>query len=216
MTDCVFFDMDGTLVNTFDGITKSVCYALARMGIEPPEDRKELSPFIGPPLTESFSRFYGLSEDKSWQAVAHYRENYAREGIFDCRVYGGVEDMLAALGKAGKRLFVVTSKPETAARRITDHFGLDRYFEAVLGASSDGSRIQKHQVIDYALRQTGAHKKSVVMVGDRHHDIEGAAANGIRSVGVLYGFGSREELVSCGAGRIAETPKDVVNIILGV
>ena len=140
MYDICFFDLDGTIIDSSQGITNSVMYALEKFGIEETE-REKLYKFIGPPLTDSFARFYGFDDEKSWKAVEYYREYYQDTGIFECSVYPGFEKSLKALKAAGKRLFVATSKPEVYARRIIEHFDLDQYFEYVAGMELDGGRV---------------------------------------------------------------------------
>lgn len=212
MYDCILFDLDGTLTDSFDGITNSVFYALKKMG-EPLPDKRELYPFIGPPLSESFGARFDGDMKKAERAVAFYREYYSTNGWAQNRVYDGVEDMLALLKAAGKRLLIATSKPEHFSKRIAEHFGLNKYIEHVYGASFDSSRDTKDKVIAYALNSIGADKKSVVMIGDRKHDVLGAKENGIESIGVLYGYGSREELETAGADFIAATPKDIIDLV---
>lgn len=204
-----FFDLDGTITDSSLGITNSVMYALKKFGIEE-GDRTKLYKFIGPPLNVSFREYYGFSEEKAWEAVTYYREYYQDKGIFENRVYDGFEEMLKVLKAAGKRLVVATSKPEPYARQIIDYFALTDYFDYVAGMGLDGKRGTKTEVIRYALRVCGIEDKSeVLMVGDREHDVIGARAAGVDCLGVLYGFGGREELESAGADYIVETVGDI-------
>lgn len=212
MFDCILFDLDGTLTDSFEGITNSVIYALNRLGETHP-DRNLLKSFIGPPLSESFTQRFNGDTEKAAAALEYYREYYTSKGIFENSVYDGIPQMLATLKAMGKRLFVATSKPEPFARKITDHFGLARYFEYVAGASFDKSRENKDQVIAYALATTGIDKQRSVMVGDRQHDITGAKNNGLKSIGVLYGYGSESELKKFGADYIIAAPSDLLKII---
>ena len=208
--ETVLFDLDGTLTNPGEGITNSVAYSLAKYGITV-EDKTELYKFIGPPLHESFEKFYGFSRDEAMQAVEYYREYYRDKGIYENVVYDGVEDLLKTLFENGKKIILATSKPEVFAREILRYFNLEKYFYYSAGANLDGSRTDKAEVIEYALREGGVtDKSSAVMVGDREHDIIGANKNGLDSIGVLFGFGSREELESAGATYIAETVKDIL------
>lgn len=203
------FDLDGTITDSSAGITNSVMYALKKFGIEE-GDRRKLYKFIGPPLTDSFREYYGFSEKKAWEAVAYYREYYQEKGIFENKVYDGFEDMLRTLKSAGKRLIVATSKPEIYAGRIIEHFGLSSYFDYVAGMELDGGRGTKAEVIRYALKVCGIEdKQTVLMVGDREHDVIGAKEAGIDCLGVLYGFGDREELERAGADYIVEAPGDI-------
>ena len=207
------FDLDGTLTDSSLGITNSVIYALKKYGITV-EDRRSLYRFIGPPLTDSFRDFYGFSEEKALEAVGFYREYYRDKGIFENRVYEGMEETLKELKNRGKRLIVATSKPEPFARRIIDHFGLAPYFEYVAGMELDGGRGTKAEVIAYALRACGIEDRSgAVMVGDREHDVAGARKEGLPCIGVLYGFGSREELEKAGAERIISRPEELCDLI---
>lgn len=212
--DICFFDLDGTIIDSSPGITNSVMYALKKFGIEE-TDREKLYQFIGPPLTDSFARFYGFDEKKSWLGVEYYREYYQDTGIFECSVYEGFEESLKALKAAGKRLFVATSKPEVYARRIIEHFGLEKYFEYVAGMELDGGRGTKAEVIEYLIdtcHVTDKHR--ILMIGDREHDVLGAKKEGLDCMGVLYGFGSRGELENAGAVCIAETPEEITKIIV--
>ena len=212
--DICFFDLDGTIIDSSPGITNSVMYALKKFGIEE-TDREKLCKFIGPPLTDSFARFYGFNEKKSWLGVEYYREYYQDTGIFECSVYNGLEESLKALKAAGKRLFVATSKPEVYARKIIEHFGLEEYFEYVAGMELDGRRGSKAEVIEYLIDTCHVtEKQRVLMIGDREHDVLGAKKEGLDCMGVLYGFGNREELEKAGAVCIAETPEDIAKIIL--
>lgn len=212
MFDNLLFDLDGTLTDSFDGITNSVLYALKKMGEKLPA-KEELRFFIGPPLSESFAVLFGGDTEKAELAVKNYREYYSVTGLLENRVYDGVEQTLKTLKDMGKRLFVATSKPEKFSVRIAEHFGLTKYIERVFGASFDSSRDTKDKVIAYALGEAGLSKDKTVMIGDRHHDIDGAKANGLKSVGVLYGYGNYDELSSAGADFIVETPKEIVEII---
>ena len=212
--DVILFDLDGTLTDPAIGITNSVMHSLKKYGIEV-VDRTELYKFIGPPLHESFEKFYGFSADEALQAVEHYREYYKVKGIYENLVYDGVEDLLIKLNESGKKVILATSKPEIFAREILRYFGLDKYFYYAAGANLDGSRTDKAEVIAYALKAGNVSDKSaVVMVGDREHDIIGANKNGIDSIGVLFGYGNRKELENAKATYIAETVCDIEKMIL--
>ncbi len=212
--DVVLFDLDGTLTDPGEGITNSVAHALKKYGITV-EDRTELYKFIGPPLHESFEKCYGFSRKESLTAVEHYREYYRDKGIYENKVYDGIEDLLKNLFENGKKVILATSKPEIFAREILRHFNIEKYFYYSAGANLDGSRTNKAEVIEYALREGGVtDKSSAVMVGDREHDIIGANINGLDSIGVLFGYGNREELETVGATHIAATVKDIERIIL--
>ncbi len=210
----ILFDLDGTLTDPGTGITRSVQHALRYYGIE--ETRREvLEAFIGPPLKDSFMKYYGFSPRQASEAIDYYREYFQETGIFENQVYPGIRQMLKALKDDGRILWVATSKPEPFAQRILEHFDLDGYFSCVAGASMDETRVKKGEVIAYAIERMGAERREdLVMVGDREHDILGAAENGIDSIGVLYGYGSREELEQAGAGRIAKTVWELERMLL--
>lgn len=209
----VLFDLDGTLTNSELGITTCVQHALKKFGIEV-EDRTVLRPFIGPPLGESFQVFYGLSKEESEQAIVYYRERFSVKGLYENEVYEGVEKTLQMLKDSGKKLIVATSKPEKFTMIILEHFDLLKYFDFVAGATMDGSRGEKADVIRYALEKCSIEDKSdVIMIGDRKFDILGAKENGLKSMGVLYGFGDREELMEAGADYIVESAEDIVKFL---
>lgn len=208
--DIFLFDLDGTLTDSSLGITNSVIYALKKFGIEE-TDRTKLYPFIGPPLPVSFEQFYGFSKDQCAEAVKYYREYYHDRGLFENHVYDGLEDVLRELKRLCKTLVVATSKPEPFARQIIEHFGLAQYFDYVAGAELDGGRGTKEEVIRYALDVCGIKEKTkVLMVGDREHDVFGARGAGIDCLGILYGFGSREELEEAGADYIEEAAEGIL------
>jgi len=211
MYQLVLFDLDGTLTESGIGITRSVAHSLRKFGIAE-TDQAKLDRFVGPPLIDSYMRYYGFSREQAVQAVEYYREYYAVTGIFENRVYDGVETMLQTLNDAGKTCMLATSKPEYYAEQILAHFGLDGYFACVAGATMDEKRTNKADVIAYALKKAGK-AGAAVMVGDRKHDIEGAAANGMDAIGVLYGYGSREELEQAGAAYLAETAEDILRFV---
>lgn len=205
----VLFDLDGTLTDSQDGILSAIEYALKYYGM-PVEDRSVLRPFLGPPLADSMQQYCGFGPEKAFEAVEKFREYYNVKGLFENRPYPGIEDMLKSLREKGHHLFVATSKPEETARRILEHFGLDGYFDYIGGATPDDSRVKKGDVVGYVLEtaQIG-NREEAVMVGDRKHDVMGAKENGLESIGVLYGYGDREELSQAGADHLAETVEDI-------
>ena len=214
MYDVILFDLDGTLTDPGEGITNSVAHALEKFHIPVPE-RRELYKFIGPPLYESFMRFYGLDREKALLAVEFYREYYRDRGIWENEVYAGIPELLEKLKGAGKRLLVATSKPENFALQILEHFDLRQYFDRVAGSTLDSSRVEKADVIRYALEQQGiAPGPSVVMVGDREHDVLGARKAGLDCIGVLFGYGDAPELQKAGAARIAATVEELAGLLL--
>ena len=204
MKQYLLFDLDGTLTDPMVGITSSVQYALEKFGIHV-RYLKELIPFIGPPLAESFQKFYGFSKEDAERAIQYYREYYAPKGIFENEVYEGISEMLARLTEAGFTLLVATSKPTVFARKVLKHFGMEDYFSFVGGSELDGSRTKKAEVISYILKTCGIEAKEAIMIGDRRHDIEGGKACGLESVGVLYGYGTEQELTEAGADHIIRT-----------
>ena len=209
-----FFDLDGTLTDPKLGITKSVAYALKSYGIQV-DDLDSLLKFIGPPLQESFVKYYGFSEEQGAEAVEKYREYFKPYGIYENKVYDGVENMLAELVKCGKKVILATSKPTVFANVILEYFHLDKYFTCAVGSELDGSRVKKGEVITEALRQAGVTDKSLaVMIGDREHDILGAKENGIDSIGVLYGYGDRDEHEAAGAGMIVESVEALLEYLI--
>lgn len=207
-----FFDLDGTLIDTERGITNSVKYVLERYHIKE-YDIETLRKFIGPPLGESFQKYFGFPAEKSGELIECYREYYSAGGMYEAEVYGGIETLLERLREAGKVLAVATSKPEHFARIILGRFGLAKYFSCIAGATMGESRSSKEDVIAYALSKCGVKERTqAVMVGDREHDIYGAGKKGLDSVGVLFGFGSRAELEAAGADYIVNTPEEIMNI----
>lgn len=213
--DIILFDLDGTLTDPGLGITNAVAHALHRFGIPVPP-RTELYKFIGPPLVDSFMEYYGMTKEQADTAVVYYREHYRDTGLFENVVYDGIDAMLARLTAAGKTPVLATSKPEVFARRILEHFDLDRYFRFVAGATLDGSLSTKGDVIAHALNLCQPEDlRRVVMVGDRKHDILGAKENGLDSIGVLYGYGDRPELEQAGATYIAPTVAELEALLLG-
>lgn len=211
----ILFDLDGTLTNPAEGITNSVAHALKYYGISV-SDKTQLYKFIGPPLAQSFSEFYGFSPDKAKEAVDKYREYFADTGIFENKVYDYIPEVLSKLKKAGFSLAMATSKPEVFAKRIADKFELTQYFDFIGGSLLDNSRTDKGEVIEYVLSSLKADREKTIMVGDRSHDIIGAKKCSVKSVGVLYGFGNREELEKAGADYIAETPAQLGNLLLSL
>lgn len=211
----LLFDLDGTLTDPGVGITRSVKYALEFFGIH----TKKLNDhyrFIGPPLAQSFMKYYGFSEEQAQRGVEKYREYFKDAGIFENEPYQGIDDLLDRLSKTGRRLIVATSKPKIFADRILEHFNLMQYFDIVCGSELDGTRVNKGEVIRYALDKADiAHLSKAIMIGDRKHDIIGAKEASIDSIGVLYGYGSYEELNEAGATLIAKSVEELGNVLLG-
>ena len=209
----ILFDLDGTLTDPGEGITNSVMYALKKFGINV-EDRAELYKFIGPPLADSFKEFYGFSDEKAWQAVEFYREYFGDKGLYENRVYRGIREILEKLNAHGIKLYVATSKPTMYTLKILEKFQLLEYFEVVSGSAMDEKNSDKATIIKYAVDKGGIPCHQALMVGDRKFDIFGAKANNMDSVGVLFGYGGKEELTNAQATYIIETPEELLNIVL--
>ena len=213
MYDIILFDLDGTLTDPGEGITNSVAYALDKFNIKV-ENKAELYNFIGPPLIDSFMKYYKMSYEDGIKAVEYYREYFSVTGIFENTVFDGASELLENIKKQGKKIALATSKPEQFTVRILEHFDLTKYFDFVGAATMDESRSKKADVIKYTLDNLGVTDKSnVIMIGDRHHDIDGANQNGIDSIGVLFGYGDINELETAGATYIAETINDIIKFI---
>lgn len=209
----VFFDLDGTLTDPRIGITRSIQYALERLDAPVPET-DDLLWCIGPPLRASFVRLLG-GEERADEALALYRERFGDIGLYENDLYDGIPETLAAFAAAGTRLFVATSKPHVYAKRIVEHFGIADPFERVFGSELEGTRVDKTDLLAYALTETGADPAACAMIGDREHDIIGAVNNGLYPVGVLYGYGTQDELQSAGAQRLADAPEGITEVFLG-
>lgn len=209
----VLFDLDGTLNDPYEGITESVAYALARMGL-PPLDGARRRAFIGPPLQDSFAAL-GLGPAAVRRAVALYRERFAQQGIFENRLYDGVEEALAELSSRSVQMAVATSKPTAFAERIVEHFGLEGFFEFVGGATLDGTRRHKADIISFTLSALAALPSQAVMVGDRAQDVLGARAHRLASIGVRWGYAEPGELEAAGAQQIINAPAELVSAVTG-
>ncbi|HDR7861772.1 TPA: HAD family hydrolase, partial [Bacillus toyonensis] len=189
------FDLDGTVTDPKKGIVNSVLYALEKVGIEELHV-SELDSFIGPPIQQSFVERYNMNEGEVERAVFYFREYLKQRGLLENSVYEGIPNLLKQLKDNGNRLFIATSKPTIFARQVIEHFQLTNYFEDIIGSNLNGTRIKKEEIIAHILLQNeGLNKEEVVMIGDRKHDIIGANHNGIASIGVLYGYGSENELI---------------------
>lgn len=212
----ILLDLDGTITNPKEGITKSIQYALKKVGVEV-ENLDTLTKHIGPPLKEGFMEFWGFDEETANRLVHYYREYFAVTGIYENVVYDGMEELLKKLKVAGKTLIVATSKPEFFARQIMEYFHLDSYFTDICGSNLDGTRTKKGDVIAYAMEKNQITcKEDTIMIGDRSHDIIGAKENGIFSVGVLYGFGSEEEFKNNNANYIVKNIEELEKLLTGI
>lgn len=214
MFEYLFFDLDGTLTNPAFGITNSFKYAYKYFGMEIPSYEK-LCSFIGPPLVETFKNNFGFDDKKAEEGVKVYREYFSTKGLFENSVYPGIENLLEKLKKNQKHLVVATSKPELFALQILEHFNLSKYFDFICGSLMDESRSEKSEVISYALEKCkNPSPKKILMIGDRKHDILGAKKNGIKSCGVLFGYGTKEEFENSGADFICKNIEELEKICL--
>ncbi len=210
----ILFDLDGTLTDPKEGITKCVAYALDHFGIYV-ENIDVLTVFIGPPLANSFSYYFDFNEEETAFAIKKYRERFSELGWAENKVYDGIADLLDSLKKAGKKLIVATSKPEEFAVRILKHFGLADYFDLICGAPMQAPKGHgKSDVIRDALNRAKADASEAVMIGDRLHDTEGAHALGIPAVGVLWGYGNEDEHKACGSEHIVKTVDELKALLL--
>ncbi len=189
----LLFDLDGTLTDPREGITRSVQFALARLGIEE-SDLRALEHFIGPPLLQCFMHSYDFDEATAWQAVQHYRERFAEVGLYENRLFDGVPELLQLLGEQDRSLYIATSKPRVFAEKIAEHFGFAGHFRLIYGSELDGTRTDKVELLAHLLEQECLPRAATLMIGDRKHDLIGARRNGLDAAAVGYGFGSAEEL----------------------
>ncbi|MFA9380351.1 MAG: HAD-IA family hydrolase [Acetanaerobacterium sp.] len=215
--DTVLLDLDGTLLSTKPGIQASFEYALMRLREEGRSviipDGFNVDSVIGPPLVQSFARLLENEEDVA-RAAEYYRLRYLEKGWLECVPYDGIPEMISALAQSKKRLLVATSKPEEVSIRILEHFDLAKWFDVIAGASEDGSRVDKQDVIERALALSGAQRAHCVMIGDRSHDMHGAKATGMDAIGVLWGYGSYDELAEYAPVYLAKAAADLCGYLL--
>ncbi len=212
----ILFDLDGTIVDSAPGITATLAHTFAELGLPIPSPA-ELVAYVGPPILDSFRDLAGFTPEESRRALDIYRPHYLTAGVFDATVYPGVEDVLRGIHERGIPLSLATSKPETPATLILEHYGLLRYFDVITGASDDEVRSAKADVVEEALRRLrgiGANTSTTVMVGDRHHDVVGAAAHDVPTIFVRWGYGSRAEEV--GAIGVASTAEELEKLLFAV
>lgn len=208
----ILFDLDGTLTDPKEGITKSFQYALRHFGIE--EDLANLEKFIGPPLHDSFRDDYNFSEEEVEEAVTKFRKYFAQNGIFENKIFSGVKEVLEYLHSNNKRILLATSKPTIFAEKILKHFEIDKYFEYIGGSNLDGSRSEKNEVINHVLEVCKVSSmEDVIMIGDRKYDVIGAKKIGVDSIGVLYGYGDLEELQEVNPTYIIKNIEELKNIL---
>lgn len=209
----ILFDLDGTLTDPKEGITNSIIYALTKMGIEAPTN-DDLLHFIGPPLADSFEADYGLIGDENLRAVSLYREYFKEQGMYENTPYPMIDIVLTALKQQGCRLFVATSKPTVFAKGILQHFNLDHFFEMIQGSELDGTMSHKAEIIQHVIETHQLNKAETIMIGDRKFDINGAHENQIDSIGVLYGYGSLEEIKAAKPTHIVATVDYLLEVLL--
>ncbi|MBD7965026.1 HAD family hydrolase [Fictibacillus norfolkensis] len=210
----ILFDLDGTLSDPKIGITKSVQFALRRMGITE-ENLDHLESFIGPPLQQSFSEFYSFNETQIGTAITHYRERFKDKGMYENTLYEHIPSLLQELKDNGVTLVVATSKPTVFAEEILKYFNIHHYFNLIVGSNLDGTRTSKTEIIQHILHHfNDQSKKSFIMIGDRKHDIIGAHNTGIDSIGVTYGYGSIEELTAAKPTNIVKNVSELREVLL--
>lgn len=204
----LLFDLDGTLTNPQRGITACIRHALRQLG-QPLPDEGALTQWIGPPLQDSFAEVLGCAT-RATEAVTLFRDRFATVGLYENEVYEGISEMLSALGRSQHRVWVCTSKPQVFAQKIVEHFQLASCFEGVYGSELNGDRANKADLIAHLLKTEGIAAENAVMIGDRQHDIYGARQNGVRAIGVTWGFGTATELTASGADVLCHRPNEVV------
>lgn len=209
----ILFDLDGTIIDSGLGVTNSVKYSLKKFGIDE-TDFLKLKKFVGPPLYDSYEKYYGFSREKAITAVEYYREYYTDKGIFELKVYEGILEQLKLLKESGKKLILATSKPEIFAEKIAEKFDFLKYFYNISGSLLDGSRVRKADIISYALTRIGvSDKEKCLMVGDTVFDILGAREIGIDSLGVTWGYGEVKEIESVFPTYIINRPNEIKDIL---
>jgi len=213
MSKAVLFDLDGTIIDSSEGITKAVLYTLKHYGIEE-NDSEKLKAFIGPPLSQSFMKYYGFSLERADEAIHVYREYYNVDGIFQCSLYKGVEACLKRLKDNNNWIAIASSKPEIACRRILEYHNILQYFDEVSGASMDRSVEGKEEVIEQLFKRwPNIDKSDMVLVGDTIFDIMGANAKGIKSIAVSFGFGNVDDMVKEGALSVCNHMDELAEMI---
>ncbi|MDD5804471.1 HAD-IA family hydrolase [Blautia sp. HCP3S3_H10_1] len=212
MYKAILFDLDGTLTDSGEGITKSVQYALERIG-KPEPDLQKLRVFVGPPLIEQFEEYAGIDEKTARRAVEIYRERYAPIGIYENELYPGIEDMLAGLKNRGYKIGIASSKPENFVKIVAEYFHIESYFDEIVGSEPEGGRTNKTEVIEEALRRMGLtdHRDQVIMVGDKEHDVFGARRAGLECIAVSYGYGTKEELENARPLKIVNSAEEILD-----
>ena len=211
----LLFDLDGTISDPKEGITKRFQYALIHFGIQV-DNLDQLEPVIGPPLKGSFMEFYHLTEEEALVAVEKYRERFGVKGLYENIIYPGMKELLKKLVENGCQIGIASSKPTQYVEEICEYFEIKEYFHHIVGSFMDGRRTAKEEVVEEAIAQFGnVDKKDILMIGDRKYDISGAHEKGLKAVGVSYGYGGREELTEAGADFIVDTVKELYTLLLG-
>lgn len=211
----LFFDLDGTIWDSREGITKSVAYALGKMGCEIPKD---LSVFIGPPLVQAFSEYCGMTTEEGQETESYFQEYFTTKGVYENKLFPGVQEMLKKLREDGRILCTASSKPEKHILMTFQHFGIEKEFDYVCGGTLDGTRSSKEEVLRELLRRLGLTEEDcrtqILMIGDRKYDVEGAAAFGIPCLGTSMGFAAKGELETAGAVAVVHSFKEMTDYIL--
>lgn len=210
----VIFDLDGTLSDSKEGITKCVQYALEKVGIIE-ENLEDLEYFVGPPMVEQYMKSYGMSEEKAYETLGYYRERYTPIGIYETRAYPGVKEILETLKNNGAKIGMATSKPEGMAIEVAKYLEIEDYFEIICGADLKGPRQSKAEVLNKVFENSDFVKERSVLIGDTHYDIEGANKVGIDSIGIGWGMGSKEEMMDKGASHFFDTSNELIEYLLG-
>ena len=212
MYKAILFDLDGTLTDSGEGITKSVQYALEKIG-KPEPDLKKLRVFVGPPLLEQFEQYAGIDRKTAKKAVEIYRERYAPIGVYENEMYPGILELLSGLKKRGYKLAIASSKPENFVRIVAEYFHIDSYFDEMVGSEPNGERTNKTEVIEEALKRLGLseHREQVLMVGDKEHDVFGARRAGLECVAVSYGYGTKEELENAHPLKLVNSTEELLD-----
>ena len=212
MYKALLFDLDGTLTDSGEGITKSVQYALEKIG-KPEPDLQKLRIFVGPPLLEQFEEYAGIDEENAKKAIEYYRERYAPVGIYENELYPGIVEMLCGLREKGYKLGIASSKPENFVRIVAEYFHIDSYFDEIVGSEISGGRTNKTEVIEEALRRMGLsdHRDQVIMVGDKEHDVYGARKAGLECIAVSYGYGTKEELENANPYKLVNSTEEILD-----
>ncbi len=213
MPGTILLDLDGTLTDPYTGITRCIIHALEVQGLPVPGSEEQRG-WIGPPLQITFRDYFArLGRGDADLAIESYRERFSHTGMYENAVYAGVPEMLERLAGNGRTMFLATVKPTVFAERIVEHFGLARWLQRSYGSELDGTRIDKVDLLQYMIEQEGLDPADSAMVGDRHNDMEAARYHGMRAIGVLWGYGSREELVEAGAEELATSPEELVELL---